>query len=83
MTMPDQDSPDASVRVYVNERGISVPSGSNALDAVAIFSPTHAEELSAGAARLTDSRGLPIDAAVPVHGGMILRLLPVRTPVTE
>ena len=83
MTMPDESMPDASLRVYVNDRGVSVAQGSSALDAVAMLSPSQAAEVAKGAARLTDSRGLPIDASVPVHGGLILRVLPVRTGAAE
>ena len=82
MTIGQEDSPGqlgpTAVRVYVNERGVSVPAGSTALDAVRAFSSDNANELSAGRARLTDSRGLPIDAACAVSGGLILRVLPVR-----
>jgi hypothetical protein len=66
------------VRVYVNERGVSVPPGSTALDAVRLCSIEQGDQLAAGRARLTDSRGLPIDAACPASGGLILRVLPVR-----
>ena len=68
----------ADVRVYVNERGVSVPPGSTALDAVRASSSQQGDLVEAGAARLTDSRGLPIDAACIVSGGLILRVLPVR-----
>ena len=68
----------AEVRVYVNERGVSVPPGSTALDAVRASSPEQAGQVASGAARLADSRGLPIDAACTVSGGLILRVLPVR-----
>jgi hypothetical protein len=68
------------LRAYVNERGVSVPAGSTALDAVRAHSPTLADEVAAGAARLTDSRGLPIDANQLATGGLILRVLPVRAP---
>lgn len=66
------------IRVYVNEQGVSVPHGSTALDAVRAFAPAQAEALAAGAFRLSDSRGLPVEATIPVHGGMILRVVPVR-----
>lgn len=66
------------VRAYVNERGVSVPAGSTAIDAVRAHSVELAEQVAAGEARLTDSRGLPVDAAHPVTGGFILRVLPVR-----
>ncbi len=66
------------VRVYVNERGVSVQAGTTARDAVGVFSMELGEDLVAGRARLTDSRGLPIEGTSPVHGGLILRVLPVR-----
>ncbi|MES2523771.1 MAG: hypothetical protein V4617_13785 [Gemmatimonadota bacterium] len=76
---PDHGSDAArSVRVYVNERGVSVSPGSTAVDAVAVLSTELGEDLAAGRARLTDSRGLPIESSAPVHGGLILRVLPVR-----
>lgn len=71
------------VRVYVNERGVSVASDASALDAVAALLPDQAREIAAGTSRLTDSRGLPIDAGVRVHGGLILRVLPVRPQAVE
>lgn len=67
-----------SVRVYVNERGVSVAPGATALDAVASHSAAQADEIARGVSRLTDSRGLPVDASIVVHGGLILRVLPVR-----
>ena len=68
-----------NVRAYVNERGVSVKPGSTALDAVRAHAPDLADQVAAGAARLTDSRGLPIDAAHVVTGGLILRVHPVRS----
>lgn len=72
-----------TVRVYVNERGVSVAAGATALDAVRALLPDQAARLDEGGARLTDSRGLPIDAGTVVHGGMILRVLPVRAAAAE
>ena len=87
MTTRDETTRDEAakeqVRVYVNERGVSVPRGATALDAVAALLPEQAREIATGAARLTDSRGLPIEFSVPVHGGLILRVLPVRAQVSE
>ena len=83
MTQPAESSTSrpTDVRVYVNERGVSVPRGSTALDAVRAFSSAQGDEVEAGAARLTDSRGLPIDPSCPVSGGLILRVLPVRARI--
>lgn len=68
----------SDIRVFVNERGVSIPRGSNALDAVRAHSETDATELAAGRARLTDSRGLPMMAESIITGGTIMRVLPVR-----
>ena len=72
MTTPE------SVRVYVNERGVSVPAGSVALDAVRALFPEQADQVATGKLRLTDSRGLPIPSDTPLSGGAIFRVVPVR-----
>ena len=69
---------DGMLRVYVNERGVSVPTGAVALDAVRALFPEQADAIDAGRSRVTDSRGLPIAADTPLHGGAIFRVLPVR-----
>ena len=71
------------VRVYVNERGVSVPIGSVALDAVRALFPQDADAITAGTLRLTDSRGLPIAADIPLSGGAIFRVVPVRERLEE
>ena len=77
MTTPD------SVRAYVNERGVSVPPGSVALDAVRALFPELAEGVAAGTMRLTDSRGLPVSHEAPLAGGAIFRVVPVRDRVED
>ena len=72
MTTPD------TVRVYVNETGVSVPRTATVLDAVRLLSPDQASAITAGTMRVTDSRGLPTSATAPVNGGAIFRVLPVR-----
>jgi hypothetical protein len=62
---------------------VSVPFGATAEDAVRAFDVSEADALGAGRRRLTDSRGLPIDPSVPVHGGAIFRLLPVRDAIPD
>jgi hypothetical protein len=66
------------VRVFVNGSGVDVPAGSAALDAVQAWSAAAAGEVSAGTRLITDSRGLPIDAATPMSAGSILRLIAKR-----
>ena len=72
MTVP------TDIRVYVNERGVSVPHGALAIDAVRALFPTHADDIVAGTSRLTDSRGLPIPENTPLSTGAIFRVVPVR-----
>jgi len=76
------DSP-GTVRVFVDGRGVDAPSDGTVLDAVRSHDADAAERVETGLARLTDSRGLPIDASAPVHGGAILRVLPVRAARSE
>lgn len=66
------------VRVFVNAVGVDVPAGATALDAVRAWDPAAANEVDAGRRLITDSRGLPIDAASPMSAGSILRLVPRR-----
>ncbi len=81
MSAPDPSAPD-SVRAFVNERGVDVPPGATALDAVRAFdalaATALAADVAAGARAVVDSRGLPVDAASPVHGGAIYRVLAAR-----
>ena len=77
MTVPD------SVRVYVNERGVSVPLGAVALEAVRALFPDQADGVVAGTLRLTDSRGLPVSHETPLTSGAIFRVVPVRDRVEE
>lgn len=68
----------ADVRVFVNERGVSVPAGSTALAAVRALFPDDADGIEAGRLRLTDSRGLPTAADTVVNGGAIYRVVTAR-----
>ncbi|MCU0615574.1 MAG: hypothetical protein MUD17_00575 [Gemmatimonadaceae bacterium] len=84
--MADGRAPHATpdrVRVFVNERGVAVSPGASALDAVRALDPQLGEALAAGRQRLTDSRGLPVEPTVLVHGGAIFRVLPVRATADE
>ena len=72
----------AALRAYVDERGVDVPLGGTALDAVraldALGGTEHADGVLAGRLALTDSRGLLVDPAADAHGGAIYRLRPAR-----
>lgn len=76
--VPEDKELPADVRVFVNERGISLPRGATVLDAVCAFDANDGAALEAGRAKVTDSRGLPLEAAAVVNGGTIMRVLPVR-----
>lgn len=69
---------DATIRVYVNDRGVSVPAGSCALDAVRALFPDDATGIETGRLRLTDSRGLPIGADEHLVNGLIYRVVASR-----
>jgi hypothetical protein len=73
---------DKDVRVYVNERGISVPPGSTVLDAVRAMFPDDARDVEQGRSRLTDSRGLPADETQTAIAGAIYRVVAVRERAT-
>lgn len=72
-----------SVRAFVNAAPVLVPPGATALDAVRAWKPGEADAVSAGARLITDSRGLPMDAATPLQAGAILRTGPRRGAGTE
>ncbi len=76
MSAPD------SVRAFVNERGVDLPPGATALDAVRAFdrlgATALADDVAAGRRAVVDSRGLPVDAASPAYAGAIYRVLPAR-----
>jgi hypothetical protein len=73
----------ADVRVFVNERGVTVPAGASALDAVKVNFPDDAEGIAAGRLRLTDSRGLPVPPDTLVTGGSIFRVVAARERLEE
>jgi hypothetical protein len=74
---------DATIRVFVNERGVSVPAGATALDAVRALLPDDAAAIEAGTRRLTDSRGLPVEASETLVNGAIYRVVSARAALSE
>ncbi len=67
-----------TVRAFVNGRGVHVPAGGTALDAVRLADPAEADAVAAGQRAIADSRGLPLDATVAVHAGAIYRTVSAR-----
>lgn len=74
MPVPGPDS----LRVFIDAHGVDVPRGATALDAVVAFDADAAASVRSGEKILTDSRGLPADAATAVESGAIFRLIPRR-----
>lgn len=70
---------DETIRVFVGTRGLDVPRGASALDAVRSADRTLAEAVAAGTRRITDSRGLPVDPSAPAFAGAIFRVVGART----
>lgn len=63
------------IRVFVNERVVSVPSGAPASAAVTALDPALGEAVAAGRAYLTDGRGIRCDPSVPTLPGAIFRVI--------
>lgn len=63
----------ADVRVFVNERGLTLPSGALVRDAILAGSPELLPLLESGDGFVTDGRGLPVGLDAPLSGGAILR----------
>lgn len=64
----------AEIRVYLNERGLTLPSGSTVRDAVRLGAPELLPDCEAGQAGVTDARALPLTLDDPLTGGAILRV---------
>ena len=61
------------VLVFVNDRPVRLAPGASALAAVAAVDSALGEALAAGAAQLSDGRGIPLAADSTVFAGAILR----------
>jgi hypothetical protein len=66
------------IRAYVNGKGVDVPAGACAIDAVRVWDAAAADQVVAGERALTDSRGLPLEPSAILSGGSILRLVSGR-----
>ena len=66
------------IRVYVNGRGVDVPAGATAMDAVRASDAAVAAQVAAGDRALTDSRGLPLEPGESLVAGSILRIVSGR-----
>ena len=66
------------IRAYVNGRGVDVPAGASAIDAVRAWDVSAAEQVVSGDRALTDSRGLPLEPSTILTAGSIVRLVSGR-----
>jgi hypothetical protein len=67
-----------TLRVYVNAKPVDAPASATVLDAVESADPVLAAGVRSGDQAVMDSRGLPIDADAPLHGGAIFRVIAIR-----
>jgi hypothetical protein len=65
--MPDQ------IRVFVNDRGVSLAPGALVRDAIRTGAPDLLPDCESGNANITDARGLPLGLDEPLAAGSILR----------
>jgi hypothetical protein len=63
------------VRVFVNERPVSVAPGARVVDAVSAFDVELAAKLQSGAAYATDGVGRPAEAGTLLAPGAIIRVV--------
>ncbi len=63
------------LRVFVDERPVSVPPGAVARDAVAALDPALLARLEDGTSYLTDARGVRLEAGALLAAGSIVRVV--------
>lgn len=62
-----------ALRCFVNGRGVDLPPGACALDALRAAEPDEAVAVTAGQRAISDSRGLPVDPSTAAYAGAIYR----------
>jgi hypothetical protein len=68
----------ATVRVYVNGRGVDAPAEGSPVDAVRLADSLLADAVVSGEKLVTDSRGLPVAAGDGLYNGAIFRVIANR-----
>jgi hypothetical protein len=63
------------ITVFVNQRPVDLPHGADVAEAVQAADPALSEKLAAGAAYVTDGRGVEIESGVHLAAGSILRVI--------
>ncbi len=64
-----------SIRVFVNASPVDLPAGADVAQAVRAFDATLEPRVAAGAAYVTDGRGIEIDPSARLNAGAILRVV--------
>lgn len=64
-----------TIRVFVNAGTVDLPPRADVRAAVRAFDPALEEKLEAGAAYVTDGRGIEISSESPLAAGAILRVV--------
>jgi hypothetical protein len=64
-----------AIRVFVNAGVMDLPAGAIVADAVRAADPSLLDKIAAGAAYVTDGRGIEIDPSTPLVSGAILRVV--------
>ncbi len=63
------------LRIYINEKPLTLPAGSTVASALEAFDPAIAARVGGGTAAVTDGRGLPLMLDDALSGGAILRIV--------
>jgi hypothetical protein len=63
------------IRVFVNANPVDLPAGSDVAQAVRAFDAGLEARIAAGAAYVTDGRGIEVEPAVRLSAGAILRIV--------
>ncbi len=64
-----------TIRVFVNTSAVDLPAGADVSQAVRAYDPAVENQIAAGAAYITDGRGIEIAPAAPLESGAILRVV--------
>ncbi len=70
----------SDIRVFVNEKPVDLAAPATVADAVTAFDATLGAAVAAGAARVTDARGIEISPTEAVGPGSILRVFTSSRP---
>jgi hypothetical protein len=64
-----------SIRVFVNASPVEVPAGADVREAIRAHDPGLERRAAAGAALITDARGIEVPLDAPLEAGSILRIV--------